>query len=254
LELFDVYKVLLEEVKNHLKYNNEEYSDFKFDKTDERFKFIIKKEFDKTLKNSEPNELSVEEELILLENKVAKCRKCPLYSTRNNTVFGYGNINADIMFIGEGPGENEDLQGIPFVGKAGNLLTDIIEKGMKLKREDVYLANIVKCRPPGNRDPKSLEVSSCIGYLHKQIRLIKPKIIVALGRVALSSLLPAYSSIRRHRGKELTLYLSQNEAYKVIPTYHPSYLLRGTDKEIYQKKREVWQDIKKVMKLLNIPF
>jgi len=189
-----------------------------------------------------------------INKQVMSCKKCPLYKTRNNTVFGEGNLDADIMFIGEGPGANEDLTGRPFVGKAGELLVKIIENVMKLKREDVYMANIVKCRPPGNRNPNNIEVSNCINYLHKQITIINPKIIIPLGTVALSTLLPQHRSIVKSRGQNMVLALSKDNIYDVIPTYHPSYLLRGDKAEINKKKREVWEDIKKIMTKLNLPI
>jgi len=203
---------------------------------------------------SSKSELPKDSRLYKINRAVESCKKCSLYKTRNNTVFGAGNLDADIMFIGEGPGANEDLTGLPFVGKAGDLLIKIIENVIKLKREDVYMANIVKCRPPGNRNPNNLEVSACIGYLHNQIKIINPKIIVPLGTVALSTLLPQHRSIVKSRGRDMILALSKENIYDVIPTYHPSYLLRGDQAEINRKKREVWTDIKKIMLKLNLPL
>lgn len=157
-------------------------------------------------------------------------------------VFGEGNENADIMFIGEGPGEDEDLSGRPFVGKAGQLLTKIIENGMKIPREQVYIANIVKCRPPANRDPMPDEAQCCIGFLKEQISIVKPKVLILLGKVAMKNLLGIESSMSKARE---TTY--EYEGIKVFVTYHPSALLRN---EAY--KRPVWEDIKKAMKYLGM--
>jgi len=161
--------------------------------------------------------------------------------TRNKVVFGEGSLKADIMFIGEGPGADEDRTGRPFVGKAGQLLTKIIENGMKISREQVYIANIVKCRPPGNRDPLPDEASACMDYLESQIEFIKPKAIILLGKVAAKYLLELETSISRAR--------QNSYKYKDIPvfvTYHPSALLRNQ-----QYKRPTWEDIKKVLTYLE---
>ena len=176
-----------------------------------------------------------------LRNEVLKCLKCRLGGTKKNHVFGEGNLKTDIMFIGEGPGEEEDNTGRPFVGKAGQLLTKIIENGMKIPRESVYIANIVKCRPPSNRDPLPDEAAVCIGYLKKQIEIIDPKVIILLGKVAAKHLL----------GLETTITKARESTYsygdiKVFVTYHPSALLRN---ENY--KRPVWEDIKKAMNYLE---
>jgi len=148
------------------------------------------------------------------------------------------------MFIGEAPGAVEDETGRPFVGPAGNLLTDIIEKGMGLKRPDVYIANIIKCRPPGNRDPQPDEIKVCIGYLEAQISAIKPRVIVLLGRIASHTLLETETAISRLRGT----FQSYN-GIMAMPTFHPSYLLQNP-----LKKRDVWEDIKKVMEYLELPL
>jgi uracil-DNA glycosylase len=176
-----------------------------------------------------------------IRREVSKCLNCRLGQTRKNVVFGEGRIDADIMFIGEGPGEDEDRTGRPFVGKAGQLLTKIIESGMKISREEVYIANIVKCRPPSNRDPLPDEAEKCIGFLKRQIEIINPKAIIVLGKVAAKHLL----------GIETTITKAREETYdygsaKVFVTYHPSALLRN---ESY--KRPVWEDIKKVLKYLE---
>lgn len=188
--------------------------------------------------NSDKEELKPLERI---KRDVSKCLKCRLGATRNNVVFGEGRIDADIMFVGEGPGEDEDMTGRPFVGKAGQLLTKIIESGMKMPREEVYIANIVKCRPPSNRDPLPDEAAECIGYLKKQIELVDPKVIIILGKVAAKYLLGIETPIARAR-EETYNYGSA----KVFVTYHPSALLRN---ESY--KRPVWEDIKKVLKYLE---
>ncbi len=170
------------------------------------------------------------------------CSLCRLSATRKNIVFGEGNHNARILFIGEGPGAVEDNTGRPFVGPAGQLLTDIIVKGMGLERRDVYIANIVKCRPPGNRNPLPDEVESCIGYLKKQISLINPEVIITLGAVSTHNLLGITTPISKLRGIFID-YMG----ITVMPTFHPSYLLQNPS-----KKRETWEDIKKVMEMLGL--
>ena len=177
-----------------------------------------------------------------LRIKAGRCSACRLAAKRTNMVFGEGNENADIMFIGEGPGEDEDLSGRPFVGKAGQLLTKIIENGMKIPRSQVYIANIVKCRPPANRDPMPDEAQCCIGFLKEQISIVKPKVLILLGKVAMKNLLGIESSMSKARE---TTY--EYEGIKVFVTYHPSALLRN---EAY--KRPVWEDIKRAMKYLGM--
>lgn len=172
----------------------------------------------------------------VLLSAVNTCNKCILASTRTKTVPGEGNQKAELMFIGEGPGADEDRTGRPFVGRAGELLTKMIA-AMGYKREEVYIANIVKCRPPGNRDPFDNEVSACIGYLHAQINFIKPKVIVCLGNTAACHLLRPDKRISRLRGS-----FHNYNGIKVMPTYHPSYLLRNES-----KKRDVWNDLQLVM-------
>ena len=176
-----------------------------------------------------------------LRDAIGDCRRCKLSAGRTHLVFGTGNANADLMFVGEGPGRDEDLQGEPFVGRAGQLLTDIITKGMGLRREDVYIANVVKCRPPGNRNPEPDEVSSCEPFLKKQIDLVKPKIIVGLGKFAVQTLLQSKVPITRLRGQWHTY-----EGIKLMPTLHPAYLLRNP-----ADKKLVWEDIKQVMKEMS---
>jgi DNA polymerase len=178
-----------------------------------------------------------------LRAAIGDCRRCKLWPGRTHLVFGVGNAHAEVMFIGEGPGRDEDLQGEPFVGRAGQLLTDIITKGMGLKREDVYIANVIKCRPPDNRNPEPDEIESCGPFLMRQIELIRPKVIVALGKFAVQTLLKSKISITRLRGM-----WHDYHGIKLMPTLHPAYLLRNPG-----DKKLVWEDIKKVLKELRTP-
>ena len=173
--------------------------------------------------------------------EIGDCTRCKLCSTRTNIVFGVGNPNADLMFVGEAPGADEDEQGEPFVGRAGQLLTKIIE-AMGFERSDVYIANILKCRPPNNRPPEPDEVATCEPFLFKQIDSIKPKVIVALGTHAAHTLLKIDTPISKIRGQ----VLDYRGDVKVVPTFHPAYLLRSPD-----RKRDVWEDMKKVRALLS---
>lgn len=169
------------------------------------------------------------------------CRRCKLHTLgRQRIVFGVGNPDADLMFVGEAPGADEDQQGIPFVGKAGQLLTKIIE-AIGLKRDDVYIANVIKCRPPNNRNPEPDEVATCEPFLFRQIDVIQPKVIVTLGKFASQSLLRTDEPISRLRGRVFTY-----RGAKLIPTFHPAYLLRNPS-----SKREVWEDMKRVRALLT---
>ncbi len=188
--------------------------------------------------NSAPLQAKSLEEL---RAAIGDCQRCKLCSGRTNLVFGVGNPNAKLMFVGEGPGRDEDLQGEPFVGRAGQLLTDIITKGMGLKREDVYIANVVKCRPPENRNPEPDEVAACEPFLKKQIDLIRPKIIVGLGKFAVQTLLQSKVPITKVRGNWHSYH-----GIKLMPTFHPAYLLRNP-----ADKKLVWEDIKKVIKELR---
>ena len=176
-----------------------------------------------------------------LRAAIGDCRRCKLWSGRTHVVFGVGNPRARLMFIGEGPGRDEDLQGEPFVGRAGQLLTDIITKGMGLKREDVYIANVVKCRPPENRNPEPDEVASCEPFLRKQIGLVRPEVIVALGKFAVQALLQSKVPISRLRGNWHSYH-----GIRLMPTFHPAYLLRNPG-----DKKLVWEDIKKVIKEMH---
>ncbi len=171
-----------------------------------------------------------------LATQAHDCTKCRLAGTRTNVVFGVGSPNADLMFVGEAPGRDEDLKGEPFVGRAGQLLTDII-KAMKLTRDDVYIANVIKCRPPENRNPEPDELEACRPFIRRQVELIQPKVIVTLGRFALQSLLEKSYGITSVRGQWL-----EYDGIKVMPTYHPAYLLRNP-----AAKKDVWTDMKKVM-------
>jgi uracil-DNA glycosylase family 4 len=169
------------------------------------------------------------------------CRRCKLHQLgRKQIVFGVGNANADLMFVGEAPGADEDAQGIPFVGRAGQLLTKIIE-AIGLSRDDVYIANVIKCRPPQNRNPEPDEVETCEPFLFRQIDTIKPKVIVALGTFAARTLLRTLDPISRLRGR-----VYDYRGAKLIPTFHPAYLLRNPS-----SKREVWEDMKVARKLLQ---
>ncbi len=178
-----------------------------------------------------------------IRRDLGDCRRCKLWSTRKNIVFGEGNPKAGLMFVGEGPGADEDASGRPFVGRAGQLLTKMIE-AMGFKREEVYIANTVKSRPPDNRTPEKEELETCIPFLFRQIAAIRPKVIVALGNPAQQSLLDTKIGITRMRG-EFHDY-PRISGIKVMPTYHPAYLLRSPD-----KKRETWEDLKMVRDFLD---
>jgi uracil-DNA glycosylase, family 4 len=175
-----------------------------------------------------------------LEEVVKQCRKCRLCETRKNVVFGVGNREADIMFIGEGPGADEDTQGEPFVGKAGKLMNMAFDM-LGIKREEVYIANIVKCRPPNNRNPQDDEAESCLDYLRNQVILVKPKIIVLLGSVALKNILGKEYGITASRGKWL-----ERKGILYMPTWHPAALLRDENKKI-----DFIKDLKQVIKRYN---
>lgn len=175
-----------------------------------------------------------------LEKNIQNCSKCKLCNNRTNIVFGVGNRKAKVMFIGEGPGADEDIQGIPFVGKAGKLM-DQAFKGIGIDRKDVYIANIVKCRPPMNRNPEQGEVNSCLDYLRNQVMLVKPEIIVLLGNIALKAILGKEYSITTSRGKWV-----ERKGIKYMATFHPAALLRDESKKI-----DFWKDLKEVAKEAN---
>ena len=180
--------------------------------------------------------------LTALESQVKSCTKCPLAQSRTNTVFCRGNLTSGLVFVGEAPGYHEDQQGLAFVGRAGKLLDDIVTKGMGLERDDVYICNVLKCRPPDNRDPVPDEVAQCIRYLEQQIEIIAPRVICCLGRVAAQHLLETKEPMKALRG--------QWHEYHGIPTmvtYHPAYLLRSPG-----EKKKTWADIQLVMTELGL--
>ena len=191
--------------------------------------------------NSDSQAFKKRKRLDGLRKIVLSCKKCKLYRARTNLVFGEGNPDADLMFVGEAPGRDEDIQGRPFVGRAGKLLSRIIN-AMNLKRSDVYIANILKDRPPNNRNPEEEEIQACTGYLIEQIEIIEPKVICALGSFATKELLKKDEPISKLRGK---FYNYKN--IKLMPTYHPAYLLRNP-----HGKKLVWEDMKEIMKELSI--
>lgn len=178
-----------------------------------------------------------------LRGAVQSCTKCRLHEERRQVVFGEGNPEAEVLFVGEAPGAVEDQTGRPFVGPAGQLLDRILNAAMGLRREEVYIANVNKCRPPGNRDPQPDEVAACLPYLTEQIRAIRPRVIVALGRVAAHNLLGRTDSLRQLRGQELAF-----EGIPVVATYHPAALLRDAS-----LKADTWEDVKRVNRMLGRP-
>jgi DNA polymerase len=175
-----------------------------------------------------------------IRTELGDCKRCKLCNGRTQIVFGSGNPRAELVFVGEGPGEEEDKQGIPFVGAAGQLLTKMIE-AMKFSRDTVYICNVVKCRPPGNRNPEPDEIKSCEPFLRAQLRVIKPKVIVALGKFAAQTLLRDDTPITRLRGQ-----WRKYEGIDLMPTFHPAYLLRSPD-----EKKKAWMDLQEVMKRLG---
>jgi uracil-DNA glycosylase family 4 len=174
-----------------------------------------------------------------IRRDLGECTRCALHAGRTTLVFGVGNPEADLVFVGEAPGRDEDLQGVPFVGRAGQLLTKIIAS-IGLTRDEVYIANVVKCRPPGNRNPEPAEVQTCEPFLFRQIDVIRPKVVVALGAFAIHTLLGTDHAISRLRGR-----VYEYRGAKLVPTFHPAFLLRSPD-----RKRDVWEDMKKVRSLL----
>lgn len=176
-----------------------------------------------------------------LSKSISNCNKCQLHQHRTNIVFGEGNSDAELVFVGEAPGYEEDKTGNPFVGKAGKLLEKIISNGFKRDRKDFYICNVLKCRPPGNRDPEKEEIKSCISILKEQLRIISPKVICTLGRIAASSLLGKGTTLSTYRGK-----IHYFGDIPVIVTYHPSALLRNT-----AYKKPTWNDMKIIIKILE---
>ncbi|MBM7115827.1 uracil-DNA glycosylase family protein [Archangium primigenium] len=177
-----------------------------------------------------------------VRRELGDCRRCKLCTGRKNIVFGTGNPRAELVFVGEGPGESEDLQGVPFVGAAGQLLTKMIE-AMGYRRDDIYICNVVKCRPPGNRNPEPDEVAACEPFLRAQLKAIQPKAIVALGKFAAQTLLRDTTPITRLRGT-----WREYEGIQLMPTFHPAYLLRQP-----AEKRKAWEDLQQVMKFFGKP-
>ncbi|MFC1894426.1 uracil-DNA glycosylase [Candidatus Dependentiae bacterium] len=216
----------IKEIKNYLNFLKKQPSGFLY------------KDDEKTKVNKEKNKKLLEK----IYTKYKNCQECPLSQQgRTQIVFGHGNTNAQLMLIGEGPGKDEDIQGIPFIGRAGKLLTKIIE-AMELKREDIYISNVVKCRPPNNRLPLPQESETCKKLiLFKEIEIIKPKIICTLGSCATQALLGKSIKITKARGMAFNF-----NGYTVIPTFHPAYLLRNPN-----AKKNVWEDMKKILKNLK---
>jgi DNA polymerase len=182
-------------------------------------------------------------DLASVQTAVASCQLCGLCRTRTQTVFADGTGRSRLMFVGEAPGADEDATGVPFVGRAGQLLTKMIESGMGLARSDVYIANVLKCRPPGNRNPEPPEIASCRPYLDAQIGFVKPSVLVALGKFAAQFLLETEEPISRLRGRWGT-----RNGIPVMPTYHPSFLLRQPD-----RKKDAWEDLQQVLHKLGLP-
>lgn len=177
-----------------------------------------------------------------LQERVANCQRCELYKTRTQTVFGVGSRQADLLIVGEAPGANEDLQGEPFVGRAGKLLNSMLH-AISLSREEIFIANILKSRPPNNRDPKPEEVAACTPFLLRQIALLKPKLILAVGRIAAQFLLNTNEAMGKLRGREFSYGPYQTP---LLVTYHPAYLLRSP-----REKRKAWEDLQLVVKRLE---
>jgi DNA polymerase len=182
-------------------------------------------------------------DLAAVRAELGDCQRCRLAGGRKTIVFGQGNPQAELMFVGEAPGAEEDEQGLAFVGRAGQLLTDIIEKGMKLRRADVWIGNVIKCRPPQNRNPEPDEILACQPFLEAQIRAIRPRVLVGLGKFGAHWLLKTAEPITRLRGR-----VGEYQGIPVMPTYHPAYLLRNP-----AGKKDVWEDMKVVLRLLGKP-
>ena len=194
---------------------------------------------DLVLPVSETQDKEKPKDFEILRTQIASCQQCRLCETRTQTVFGVGSPTADLMFVGEAPGKEEDLKGIPFVGRSGQLLTKMIE-AMGIKRDNVFIANILKCRPPENRNPSPFEIEKCSPYLKQQVVMVEPKVICALGNFATKTLLQTETSIAKIRGQKF-----KYEGVTLIPTYHPAYLLRRDT-----MKKYVWEDLQLVMSLL----
>jgi DNA polymerase len=193
-----------------------------------------------SLRASAPSLGEGTENLDLIRGDLGDCTRCKLHQGRRTLVYGVGNPDADLMFVGEGPGYEEDMQGIPFVGPAGQLLTKIIE-AIQLTRDEVYIANVVKCRPPGNRDPEPDEIATCRPFLERQVASIRPRVICTLGRIATQAMLSTEKPLGRLRGQQFAF----GDAV-LVPTYHPAALLRDPS-----KKRDTWEDMKLIRALLD---
>jgi len=178
--------------------------------------------------------------LKVLEDSLQDCIRCGLHEARTNLVFGAGNVEADLVFVGEGPGADEDKEGFPFVGAAGVILTKMI-RALGYEREQIYICNVVKCRPPGNRNPKPEEMAQCKQFLYAQLDMIKPKVVCALGAVAANLLTNRQDIISKMRGK-----VFRNRELVIVPTFHPAYIYRS-----YSKKKHVWEDLKLIESLLE---
>ena len=225
METRERYRESLRLLKNYLRQQSE-YGDSEF--------FL-------NMKNKEPSKKDL---LSMLYKSIVNCKECGLYRTRKNIVLGEGDFNAPIVLIGEAPGRDEDEQGRPFVGAAGQLLTRILN-AIKLKREEVYISNILKCRPPNNRTPQESEINSCMPFLTKQIEIIKPRIIVTLGAIATQTLLSSKEPMYTMRGRIFS-YPSKKPVLNVVPTYHPAALLRNPNLKV-----KTWEDVKLVRKLYD---
>jgi len=238
-ELFEAKKIIR---KTDIQYQTNEESP-ELNRVREEVKTIKdspKKSHEEILFEEAKEEWQLASNLDDLNKLICNCQKCILGKTRNKFVFGSGNPDADVLVIGEGPGADEDAQGLPFVGRAGQLLTDIL-KAINFSRDEVYIANIVKCRPPGNRTPLPVEMESCIPYLKKQIDLIKPKVILCLGLTSAQGLLKKKDSLTNMRGK-----VFEFGGAKVMVTYHPAALLRNPN-----WKRGCWEDVQQFRKLFD---
>ena len=183
------------------------------------------------------------ETLETIREDLGDCRRCKLWNGRKTIVFGSGNPQAELLFVGEGPGADEDEQGLPFVGRAGQLLTQMIEKGLKIPRPQVYICNIIKCRPPGNRKPERDEIAACRQFVERQIDSVQPRAIVALGATAVETLLGTRQSMGSQRGR-----WHEFHGIPLMVTYHPAFLLRDPN-----RKPDAWEDLKKVLALLGSP-
>ena len=229
-------KKIVKAVKGHLQYLQEEGI------TNVRVARTKKADKNTTTKQSASKKLNKREAIVALKETTDRCTKCAeLVKNRNNVVFGAGNVSAKLMFIGEAPGRDEDQQGLPFVGRAGQLLTKMIES-IGLTRQQVFIANVLKCRPPKNRNPLPVEIMNCEPYLLEQLKLIQPHLICALGTFSAQMLLKSDLPISRLRGQFHDYY-----GIKVLPTFHPAYLLRSPS-----EKRKAWEDMKRIKKELGL--